>query len=178
MDVVHDVLIQDFTFISKEGKRSMRSRRSDDRYFVTGGSESFGVGRLGWIGLICAAIGWALLLAEAALADIVSVKGTRPIAQMFHDDIFSVAKCLIGSGFGLAIVGGLQNGFGALNRFFRDRPHTIEPAHDAGASCSGRDGNPTMKSDPYRTLPDGSVEVETILGTRRFATMSQAREFI
>ena len=41
---------------------------------------------------------------------------------------------------------------------------------------------PTLGAEPsrrpYRTFADGSVEVETILGTRRFATMGDARDFI
>ena len=31
---------------------------------------------------------------------------------------------------------------------------------------------------PYKLMPDGSVEVETILGSRRFRSMKEAQDFI
>lgn len=132
--------------------------------------------RLTWIGLILAAIGWALLLGEIALADLVPGRLSHPVAPSFHADLIEVAKCLIGSGFGLAVIGALQSGFGVLGRFFsavltrsgQRGPAKVEPLVEA----SEREGR------PYRILPDGSVEVETIVGTRRFSDMDEARDFI
>ena len=162
--------------------------RANDEPSIIGESE---IGRLTWIGLILAAIGWALLLGEATIADIVTVKAARPITPTFHADLLDVAKCLIGSGFALAIVGALQTGFGVLSRFFdavltrsgqrnagASQPEpTIVPRESRTADRAPREPRVSERR-PYRTLPDGSVEVETILGTRRFDTMAQAREFI
>lgn len=133
-------------------------------------------GRLTWIGLILAAIGWALLLGAMALDDLAPAKLPRAAAPTFHADLVEVAKCLIGSGFGLAILGGLQTGFGVLNRFFSA---VLNRSSQRGtARAEPEVAPPSREGRPYRTLPDGSVEVETIVGTRRFDTMAEAREFI
>ena len=67
-------------------------------------------GRLTWLGLLVAAIGWALLLGA-------TVAGAR-LAPSSRADFVEIARCLVGSGFALALIGTLQTGFGALNRFF------------------------------------------------------------
>ena len=156
----------------------MRSPGSDEVYVMRGDRDTFGLGRLSWIGLILAAIGWALLLAEAAAADIIPLKWTRALAPTYHGDLFEIAKCLIGSGFALAIVGALQSGFGALNRFFE--AVLTRSGQRPAPQPLARDSSPEMAREhrPYRTFPDGSVEVETIVGTRRFESMMEAREFI
>ena len=142
--------------------------------------DSFGIGRLVWIGLILAAIGWVLLLGETALADFVVSRATRPLTPTFHADVMEIGKCLIGSGFALSILGGLQNGFGTLNRFFgavlsRSSNRQAVDSEPVGPTFTAP---LDVKRRPYRLFPDGSVEVETIVGTRRFATMDDAREFI
>ena len=133
--------------------------------------------RLTWIGLILAGIGWALLLGEITLADLLpSGKLPHPASPTFHADLLAVAQCLIGSGFALALIGALQSGFGILGRFFtavltrsgQRGPARVEPL----VATTEREGR------PYRILPDGSVEVETIVGTRRFSDMDEARDFI
>jgi hypothetical protein len=141
--------------------------------------DALEVGRLTWIGLAVAGIGWAVLLGETAIVDVLTLKVPRPLPPTFHVDLIDIAKCIIGSGFGVATIGALQSGFGTLNRFFsavlvRSEQRTAAqtgPVVDS-AAASGRGHR------PYRTLPDGSIEVETILGTRRFATMREARDFI
>ena len=140
---------------------------------MRGEYDTFRIGRLSWIGLILALIGWVLLLAEAVSADIVPLRWARLATPTFHDDLFQIAKCLIGSGFGLAIVGCLQNGFGALNRFFGA---VLTRSSQRTGQAVGETAPENRR--PYRTFPDGSVEVETIVGTRRFESMAQAREFI
>ena len=146
---------------------------------MTNDFETLDTGRLTWIGLILAAIGWILLLGETALADIVATKWIRPPTPTFHADVLDIGKCLIGSGFGLAIIGGLHTGFGTLNRFFgavlsRSTVRQPDVPQATAPFAAPRD----TRRRPYRTFPDGSVEVETIVGTRRFDTMADAREFI
>lgn len=138
------------------------------------------LGRLTWLGLSVAAVGWVLLLGATALAD--RMGGKAGAAQSGHGDLLEIARCLIGSGFGLALIGALQNGFGALNRFFaavltRSTPRAAAAPVMAAAPVD-RSAEPLRERRPYQILADGSVEVETIVGTRRFHTMEEAREFI
>ena len=161
----------------------MRRDATDAREFGRPdfGRPEFGrleFGRLTWLGLSVSLIGWVLLIAVAALADAIALRVAR--SPVFHDDLVAIAKCLIASGFALAAIGTLQAGFGALDRFFG----AVLMRSGARAEPAGEprpyDPGPTLEPSrrPYRTFPDGSVEVETILGTRRFATMGEAREFI
>lgn len=159
------------------------SRRPSGTVAMDGGFDGLEIGRLTWLGLALAAIGWALMLGEAAVTDILSTKMTRPAT--FHADLLEIAKCIIASGFGIALIGALQTGFGTLNRFFsavlmrsnrRDSDTRVTPVvHPVERPSSVEE---TLEQRPYRKLPDGSVEVETILGTRIFKTMAEAREFI
>lgn len=136
--------------------------------------DALALGRLTWIGLVVAVLGWALMIGEATMADVL-VRGPR--APTLHGDLVIVAQCLIGSGFGLAVIGALQSGFGTLNRFFE--AVLSRSSQRAGAPVSGPTAPaPARERRPYRTLADGSVEVETIVGTRRFATMREASDFI
>lgn len=137
--------------------------------------DGLALGRLTWIGLIVAALGWTLMICEATMADVLA-RGSR--APTLHGDLVAVAQGLIGSGFGLAIVGALQSGFGTLNRFFE--AVLMRSTQRAGGSPAAVPVAPAAGRErrPYRTLADGSVEVETIVGTRRFASMQEAAEFI
>lgn len=143
------------------------------------GFDSLQTGRLTYLGLTVAGIGWALLLGETTVADVLT-KGARAVPPTFHADLLDIAKCIIASGFALAVVGALQAGFGTLNRFFEAvlsrsaqrtaESESVEPVASAPA--------PSSKRPRYRMLPDGSVEVETIVGTRRFDSLAEARDFI
>ena len=131
-------------------------------------------GRLTWLGLFVAAIGWTFLLGATAAG--------AKLAPPLHADLVEIGRCLIGSGFALALIGALQTGFGALNRFFsavltRSGPRTPAPV-TAAAPPVDRAAEPLRERRPYQIMADGSVEVETIVGTRRFETMDEAREFI
>lgn len=137
--------------------------------------DALEISRLTWIGLVVAGLGWALMIGETALADI--AHGARSSTGL-HADLLEIAKCLIGSGFALALVGALQSGFGTLNRFFEAVLSRSAQRAPGSTPPVARNPAPGQARRPYRTLADGSVEVETILGTRRFATMHEAAEFI
>ncbi len=157
------------------------SVQSPDAGMANGAFDTLEVGRLTWIGLAVAAIGWTVLLGETAIVDILSVKVPRPLPPTFHVDLVDIAKCIIASGFGFAVIGALQSGFGTLNRFFSAvlvRSEQRASVHASGAPTVDVPSAPARDKRPYRLLADGSIEVETILGTRRFATMKEAREFI
>ena len=160
------------------------TRPSADDAFTTqanGRSDGLGMGRLTAIGLILAGIGWAMLLGAAAVADILPggpIHAWISREPTFHADLFDIAKCITASGFALAIVGALQTGFGALNRFFE--AVLLRSAQRQNAPVVMREdpaAAPTPER-PYRKMADGSVEVDTILGTRRFASVAEARAFI
>ena len=79
-------------------------------------------------------------------------------------------------------------GFGALNRFFeavlvrsgqksQSQTLAVAPVTEAYKREVVAEPAPRM-GRPYRTFPDGSVEVETIVGNRRFRSMDEARDFI
>jgi hypothetical protein len=150
--------------------------------------DAMKIGRVTWVGLTLAVIGWAMLLGETAIADFMTIQNPRVLPATFHNDFVDVAKTLIFSGFGLALVGSLQTGFGALNRFFeavlvrsgqksQSQALAVAPVTEAYTREVAPDPSPRM-GRPYRTFPDGSVEVETIVGNRRFRSMDEARDFI
>lgn len=144
-----------------------------------GGRDGMAIGRLGGIGLVLAGIGWALLLGEATVADMVPAGHAPARAPTFHADLCAIAGWIIASGFALAIIGALQTGFGALDRFFE--AVLMRSAQRQGAPVAMREGpvaEAPMPERPYRKMPDGSVEVDTILGTRRFSSVAEARAFI
>ncbi len=152
--------------------------------------------RLVGFGLALVVLGWVVLVADLALSDAVLEAGSLVAVLSLKADIVTLAQTLVMTGFGLAIVGALREGFGALNRFFDavlQRSSTPRPAPmpnpptadvqrgDLAAATQG--GDRILSPEPHRDrnyliLPDGSIEVETLLGTRIFATMDEARDFI
>lgn len=138
--------------------------------------------RLTWIGFMIVAMGWALLFSASQLTDLL-LNVTGRSANGGYINIPSVALCAILSGFGIAILGALQTGFGALNKFFTSvLERTAKPRANAIAH------QPTqpkkiiergwVKDRAYVLFMDGSVEVETMLGRRLFPSLRDAQEFI
>ncbi len=157
-------------------------------------------------GLAMVVIGWLVLVADLLLSDAMLQAGRLVAVLSLKGDIATLAQLLVLTGLGLAILGGLREGFGVLNRFFDTvlqrsqaaRPHdaaeTVEfddedddlpahhtPAHHGPAHHTPE--RPAAERTPaqarnYTILPDGSVEVDTLLGTRIFASMDEARDFI
>ncbi len=153
--------------------------------------------RLTWIGLTVAGLGWALLAGTVMTGESTLRSGSLVAVLSVRSDVVTLAQTAIVSGFGLALVGGLRSGFGTLNRFFAAalqrsgaprpapvvtpvEPDDIEPAMAPIVPARER-FVPAAKGKQkhnYVIRPDGSVEVETLLGTRIFATMEEARGFI
>lgn len=152
--------------------------------------------RLVGFGLALVILGWVILFAAMALSDAVLAAGSLVAVLSLKADALTLAQTLIGTGLGLSVLGGLREGFGALNRFFDavlqrsapPRPAPMpEPTFDeletiTAPPAADRTGPAPMPSSSrernYTILPDGSVEVETLLGTRVFASMDEARDFI
>ncbi len=132
--------------------------------------------RLTWIGFMVVAFGWALLLSGAPTLQIFAAA----IGHKLPVDMPAIAQATILSGFGLAIVGALQTGFGALKHFFDT---VLERTSRPGEAASKKPVTKVvergrLKDRPYVLFGDGSIEVETLLGQRRFASFKDAREFI
>ena len=165
--------------------------------------------RLTWIGLMIVAAGWALLLSAPQLTEGIAHVAGRS-AESTTLNISAIAQCGIVSGFGLGIIGALQTGFGALNKFFEavlarsqqsraqaSRP-SLAPTQDAARAAAEPLRHTAAKSvarpapaqsrkiqergwvkdRAYVLFTDGSVEVETMLGRRKFPSLQEAQEFI
>jgi hypothetical protein len=128
------------------------------------------------------ALGWALLLSGAsAMEEVVRLLG-RAGTPSLNPGVITQATIL--TGFGLAILGALQTGFGALKHFFdsvlertaRGMPKmTVDPLQQEQRSVVERG---LLKDRPYTLFIDGTIEVETMLGMRRFTSLQEAYEFI
>lgn len=136
--------------------------------------------RLTWIGLMVVALGWALLLSGAPTLQIFAAA----IGHKLPFDLPVIAQATILSGFGLAILGALQTGFSALKNFFDTvLERTARPGMNPGETLGKKPVTKVvergrLKDRPYVLFGDGSIEVETLLGQRRFASFKDAREFI
>lgn len=149
--------------------------------------DAMKIGRVTWLGLTGAVVGWAMMLGHTAIADFITAQDPPVLPPTFHDDFMDVSRTLIYSGFGLALVGSLQTGFGALNRFFeavlvrsgQKTPASVLPPAPIEEGFRREEPVEAPRiGRPYRTFADGSVEVETIVGNRRFRSMVEARDFI
>ncbi|HYP57567.1 MAG TPA: hypothetical protein VEQ35_04705, partial [Beijerinckia sp.] len=92
---------------------------------------------------------------------------------------------------GIAILGVLRNGFGVVIRSLDPEiarmqgiqsPWRSEPQPSAPMQHAGRRGKIAergwVKDRAYVLFVDGTVEVETLLGLRRFASLQDAQDFI
>ncbi|WP_041367396.1 hypothetical protein [Methylocella silvestris] len=73
--------------------------------------------RLTWIGFMIVAAGWALLFSSPQL-HYAMPRFPGQVGESGALDFALVAQSVIFCGLGLAIIGALQTGFGALNKFF------------------------------------------------------------
>jgi len=154
-------------------------------------------GKLTWVGLMIVALGWTLLISGFSLADLVNKITGRASPAVVALNMGIVAQSTILTGLGLAILGMLQTGFGALNRFFDSvlertakKPETgtaayrQEPVMSHGAPARVDPKARTVvergliKNRAYKRFGDGSIEVETLLGLRRFRSMREAADFV
>ncbi len=145
-------------------------------------------GKLTWTGLMVVAFGWAVLLSAPTLAmAIAQVSGRAPL------DMAGIGQNLILSGFGLALLGALQSGFGTLDQFFKSILERTAKQTEAPKPTPARQQQPVkerakplpkvvergwLKDRAYVLFIDGSVEIDTLLGRRRFSSMQDAHEFV
>lgn len=141
---------------------------------------------LGVTGTVLISAGWAILLvAMVDLGPAASRLGTG-LAWLNGYNLGTLGQSLILTGFGCIIVGTLREGFGALQRFFdailtrtAKQPVAPQPAETSA------DVAPDMivdrgwiKDRAYVVYADGSTEIETRIGMRRFKSHQDARAFV
>jgi len=136
--------------------------------------------RLTWIGFMVAALGWTLLLSASQLTELLASLTSRSGSNL---NMPTIAQCVILTGFGIAIMGALQTGFGALNNFFESvLERTGNPQSKVMSQRSAQQKKIVergwVKDRAYLLYMDGSVEVETMLGRRIFPSLQDAQEFI
>lgn len=152
------------------------------------------IDRFTWLGLGTAIAGWGILIADMVVSASVLQAGNVAAVMSLRSDVVTLAQGAIATGLALAIIGTLRTGFGTLHSFFDavlDRsmntkpigpPNPVEPyimtqpLHTAPADRVPSMGS--IRERNYVILADGSVEVETLLGTRVFASLDEARDFI
>lgn len=131
------------------------------------------------------ALGWALLLSgNSATEEVLRIFGRASAPLNFT----VIGQSTILTGFGLAILGALQTGFGTLKQFFdtvieRTAQNTriaVEAPPQPSPSPSPKKvvERGTLKDRSYMRFGDGTIEIETLLGLRRFASIQEASEFI
>ncbi|HTJ02078.1 MAG TPA: hypothetical protein VL492_04750 [Methylovirgula sp.] len=148
-------------------------------------------GRLTWIGFMVVALGWALLLSGASATEILARYLGHPL--IISQNLGAITQATILTGFGLAILGALHTGFGTLKHFFDTvLERTAKgPVKAAAAAAPAPRIEPKsfvdpksvlerglFKDRPYTLFGDGSIEIETLLGARRFTSLQDACEFI
>ncbi len=142
--------------------------------------------KLTWVGLMVVALGWALLLSgTSAMEAILRLTGRGDFPPF---NLALITQATILTGFGLAILGALQTGFGALTRFFeavlertaRTGSKMVVASQQPQPQPQPRKvvGRGQLKDRPYVLFGDGSIEIETLLGLRRFPSLQEAHEFI
>jgi prepilin-type processing-associated H-X9-DG protein len=138
--------------------------------------------KMTWVGFMIVALGWTLLLSAPQLTDFLASLSGRTGGPAAFDAV-AIAECTILSGFGIAILGALQTGFGATKCFMdaamtRAVPPPTKVVGSAGVRPKKIAERGWVKDRAYVLFVDGSVEVETMLGRRLFASLQEAREFI
>lgn len=129
------------------------------------------------------ALGWALLLSGASAMEVmVRLTGHAAAPSL---NLAAITQATILTGFGLAILGALQTGFSTLKKFFDSvLERTARSASTAGGAPQPQPvprsvvERGLLKDRPYILFGDGSIEVKTLLGVRRFTSLLEAHEFI
>ena len=139
--------------------------------------------RLTWIGLMIVALGWALLLSGTSAMEVMMRLTGHAAAPLLN--LAALTQATILTGFGLAILGALQTGFGTLKKFFDTVIERTARSTPTLASEPQRTQAPKnvverglFKDRPYILFGDGTIEVKTLLGVRRFSSVIEAHEFI
>ncbi|HEV2572396.1 MAG TPA: hypothetical protein VGU72_11740 [Beijerinckiaceae bacterium] len=144
---------------------------------------------LGATGVVLIFLGWAILF--LAMMDPGPAAGLvqRSLAWVNGYNLGTLGQSLILTGFGCVIVQTLREGFGALQRFFdailtRTARPSVAPPPAPEPRVDEEDKHDVIvdrgwiKDRPYVVYADGSTEIETRIGMRRFKSHQDARAFV
>lgn len=135
-------------------------------------------------GLILAALGWGFILTFPMLLQPENAKLIDTFTHSNTTFIERVAEKLIITGFAVALLGALHS---SVKRNIRAQSvqKSRVPVHDAPPTAGETtliDSEEPMHGDlngrAFVKLPDGTVEVDTLLGRRKFQSLSDAIAFI
>jgi hypothetical protein len=150
--------------------------------------------RLTWAGLLVATLGWGLLLSYPLLSSVgAPVAGAHEIRDPARFILIFGENALI-TGLAIALLGAMEKTISLLSR---NSSANSQPK--AASAPMMQRSNPTLSVSPQLMTPrqtnevvtkgalagrdyvlfrDGSVVVETLLGPRRFLSLTEAQEFI
>ena len=146
--------------------------------------------RLTWAGLLVATLGWGLLLSYPLLA---SYSGTVAGGAEMRDParfILIFGENAVVTGLAVALLGAMEKAISLLGRQSstpsspkpaappRQSPTTQSPQLMGPRQTSEIVTKGAMSGRDYVLFRDGSVVVETLLGPRRFLSLTEAQEFI
>jgi hypothetical protein len=148
--------------------------------------------RLTWAGLLISTLGWGLLLAYPLLA---SHGAAVPGAAEIRDParfILIFGENAVVTGLAIALLGAMEKVIGLLGRSSASTGQSKSASPSAqrtpsfAASPQLLTPRPTneivtkgaLAGRDYVLFRDGSVVVETLLGPRRFLSLTEAQEFI
>lgn len=148
--------------------------------------------RLTWAGLLIATLGWGLLLSYPLVAP---HGAASPAASEIRDPVRFIlvfGENAVITGFALALLGALEKALSLLTRLAggsatprapSQRSTMQQPPPAVPPFLQQRSGNEiitrgALNGRDYVLFRDGSVMIETLLGPRRFASISEAQEFI
>jgi len=141
-----------------------------------------------------ACVFWAALLWAVFAPNPFPFEGFGHPALARHH-LITICQAGLFTSLALLLLGVLRHGFAALQRFFdsiaqrSNRTQVNAASPDAAPESrppeggAGRTESPQEKAElfpgrRYRCYSDGAVEVETLLGTRKFGSIEEARLFV
>ena len=161
--------------------------------------------RMTWIGLLITTLGWGFLLSYPLIVSFIPPAGAGGAPQDPARFIPLIGNNAVITGLAIAILGALDNGIRLLAKISASgvqSRQTARPSRQISAPQNGQAKASSAKaahSEPmlmgsrapsdivtrgalngrdYVLFRDGSVVVETLLGPRRFPSITEAQEFI
>jgi hypothetical protein len=141
--------------------------------------------RLTWAGLLIATLGWGLLLSYPLWAPYGGASvGTHEIRDSARFLLVFGENAIV-TGLAIALLGAMEKVIVLLGRqpAAPSQPKAAAPARSSAQLLSPRQTTDIVTRGAvggrdYILFRDGSVVVETLLGPRRFLSLSEAQEFI
>jgi len=159
-----------------------------------------------WIGLLITTLGWGFLLSYPLIVSFLPAAGPGEAQHDPARFIPLIGNNAVITGMAIAILGALEKGIRLLSKIAANGVQPRQPSRPARAAPNGQGGaqinapsSQVVHAEPmlmgnrtpnevvtrgalngrdYVLFRDGSVVVETLLGPRRFTSITEAQEFI